>query len=106
MTDTAKPAEETRKVEVYDSSGAVVVETENSRYIFNPYSAVEFANAMLKAAEACGVKVQIEAERQPITELQRARLIARTTVMLNSLQGKKNQYTAMQIVDTILAQIT
>lgn len=101
-----KPAvEETQRIEVYDASGSVIIETETSRYIFNPYSAVELANAMLRCAEACGVKIQIEAERPPITALQRARLITRTSHVLRSLQGKKLEYTAMQVVDTILSEL-
>lgn len=100
-----KKVEEVRRIEVYDSSGAVVIETDTSRYIFNPQSAVEFANALLKAAEACGVKIQIQAERMPISTMKRATLINRTQHIMRSLQGKDPRYTAMQIVDTILAEV-
>ena len=100
------PNKETRRIEVYDSGGMVVIDSTEGRFVFEPGGAVQFANALMHAAEACGAEIQIEVDKGPrITELKRATLIARTVHMLRSLQGKKPEYAAMQIVDTILSGI-
>ena len=76
--------EETYKVEVYDREGKVVLDTHVGKFVFPPGHAIDIAKGFLHAAEACGVKVKVQAELHPITELQRAALVSRCAIVIRS----------------------
>jgi len=105
MTDPSKPAAATRRIEVYDSRGKVIIETEQERYIFDPANAVELANAMLRSATACGVEIKFEVERPKITDKQRAAMITRAVHVMRSLSGRKPEFIATHVVDTVLSGV-
>ena len=77
---------------------------ENRSYFLDPVQSVEIANAILRSAEECGVQIKIQAPPH-ITDMQRIALIARTEHIMRSLSGKQARTIALQIVDSILAEI-
>lgn len=92
-------------IEVYDREGKVVISTVDANYTFEPGDAVAFGNAMMAAAQACGVEIQVQVEQRQITAMQRNTLIVRVQHIARSMRGKKPEMIASQIVDTILAEI-
>ena len=95
----------TVSVKVIDREGKVIIQTDGGNYLFDPGSAVAFANSILAAATNCGAEIEVMAKPKPISDEQRMRLITRCSHVLRSLQGKKEELIAYQIVDTILSDI-
>lgn len=95
-------------LEVYDRDGVVVMaDMRDHSYIFEPGQAVEIANALMRAAEACGIEIQVQVAPRLITDQQRNTMIVRTELMMNSLEKQKRnkKYIAMQVVDSLLAEL-
>lgn len=78
-------------------------DTEDRNYFLDPVQAVDFANAMLHAAEDCGVEVQMQT--MGISDEKRMRLVKRIELIMRSLSGRKPQYVAFQVVDKILSEV-
>ena len=78
-------------------------QAEERCYFLDPYASVEFANTMLHLAEDCGVEIQMQT--MGISDVKRLRLIKRTEHVIRSLSGKKLQYMAAQVVDTVLSEV-
>jgi len=79
-------------------------QTESRKYVLDPELAVSVANSILHAAEVCGVEVHVQTTRG-ITDMQRLALIARTGHIIRTMAPKGPQKTAMQVVDSILAEV-
>lgn len=79
-------------------------DVDTRRYIFTPEKAVEVATAILRAAEACGLQITMQTAPH-ISSMQRMALIKRTELIMRSMSGQKLDRMAMQIVDSILAEI-
>lgn len=77
---------------------------EERNYVLSPEVAVSVANSLLHAAELCGVDVHVQTNRQ-VSSMQRLALIARTEHIMRTMSGKKGSKVALQIVDSILAEI-
>lgn len=73
-------------------------------YTFDPAQAVEVANAIMHAAEDCGVVIQTQTA-PIVTDQKRMVLMNRAGLIMNSMKGKPQQRIAMHVVDTILAEI-
>lgn len=76
---------------------------EERSYFINPAVSVGVANAMLHAAEDCGVVVEVE--RTGISDEKRFRLYKRAEMIMRSLGNRKLDYAAAQVVDTILNEV-
>lgn len=97
----------TARIEVYDNEGKVVINTETGNYVFQVGQAVEFANAMLACARACGAEIQVQVEQRNLSPKQYTMLVVRTANIVRSLEQQKkgHEYIAKQVVDTILAAV-
>lgn len=73
-------------------------------YLLTPEGAVEIANSLLHAAEVCGVEVHVQTYNH-VSDLKRVQLIARTGHIMRSMSGRKAERIAVQIVDSILAEV-
>lgn len=96
------------RLEVYDRDGVVVLaDMRDHSYIFEPGQAVEIGNALFRAAQACGVEIEVQVAPRTITEPQRMVLIQRAELIMNSgaKQKRSPKWTAMQIVDSLLAEL-
>ena len=82
----------------------VAGDSENRSYTLQPAHAVSVANAILHAAELCGVEVQVQTSH-PITTMQRLQLIHRTGHIMRTLAKQKPEKICTHIVDSILAEI-
>ncbi len=97
-----------KKLEVYDRDGKVVLDSDMGNFILPPDQAIDLANALLHAAEVCGVKVVVQSTSpRIITDFQRNKLIVRCALILRSLirQNRSSEAIAHQVVDTILGAI-
>lgn len=98
-------------VETTDDNELVVIcaqtvvagDSEDRSYFLSPAHAVEFANAMLHAAEVCGVVVEVQSTG--ISDVKRARIIKRCEHVIRSLSGRKPFYVSVQVVDTVLSEV-
>lgn len=79
-------------------------QVEERSYVLAPTVAVEVANSILHAAELCGVEVHVQTNRG-ISSMQRLALIARAGHIMRTMSGRKADKIALQIVDSILAEI-
>ena len=77
---------------------------ESRTYTLNPEQAVEFASAVLRAAEACGVVVQMQAA-PVVTDGQRMAMVNRAAMIMRSMLGRKPEQIAMHVVDQVLSQV-
>lgn len=84
----------------YESGGGKDIR----HYLLPPELAVGIANSMLHAAELCGVEIHVQSDRH-ISDMQRLQLIARTGHIMRTMSGRKAERIALQIVDSILAEI-
>jgi len=99
-------------VETSEDNQTVVLEAVYERggdkdvrhYLLPPETAVNIANSMLHAAELCGVEINVQSDRH-ISDMQRLQLIARTGHIMRTMSGRKAERIAVQIVDSILAEI-
>lgn len=78
-------------------------QSEERCYSLDPYQSVEFANTMLHLAAECGVEIQMQSTG--ISDVKRMRLIQRCEHVIRSLSGKKLNYMAAQVVDTVLSEV-
>lgn len=87
--------------------GYVIFGTPQGVYKLEPSVAVNVSNAMLGLVGALGYEVQVQTEPRTITDQQRMLLINRVGHIMRSMATLKQRphYIAIQIVDTILAQV-
>ncbi len=97
-------------------NGQVVIHWKGARETieFDPQNAFDLGEAMARSAHKAKFGEEPPSDRSYIadqvrarvTDQERVKMIHRTTNMLRSLneQGKSPGYTAMQLVDTILAE--
>lgn len=95
-------------VQVPDDRKTVILgsqyQGEERHCLLTPERAVEVANSLLHAAEQCGVEVQVQTTHH-ITDMQRLQLIARVGHIMRSMSGRRPDRVALNIVDSILAEI-
>ena len=95
-----------QKIEVFDAAGKVVWKQGDNELAIDPPVAVRMANAMLHAAEACGVDINFEVEKPPVSEMKRLQMVARTSHIMRSMATVKDKNkVAVAIVDSILGTI-
>lgn len=78
--------------------------TEFRSYTLQPAQAVEVANAILNAAQACGVEIQVQSA-PIVTDRQRMALVNRAGLIMRSMTGRKVEQIAMHVVDQVLSEI-
>ena len=78
--------------------------TEYRSYTLDPLQAVEFANAVLHAAENCGVEVVMQTA-PIVTDKQRMAMVNRAAMIMRSMLGRKPEQIAMHVVDQVLSQV-
>lgn len=99
---------ETITLEVYDRDGLVIMaDMRDHSYVLEPGQAVAIGNALMQAATVCGAEIEVQVAPRQITEQQRAVLIQRAELILNSgiKQKRGSRWAAMQIVDSLLAEL-
>jgi hypothetical protein len=79
-------------------------DVETRSYTLNPAQAVEFASAVLRAAEACGVTVQMQTA-PVVTDNQRMAMVNRAAMIMRSMLGRKPEQIAMHVVDQVLSAV-
>jgi hypothetical protein len=95
-----------QKIEIYDAEGKVVWKQGDNETVIDPGVAVSMANAMLHAAEACGVDINFEVEKPPVSEMKRLQMVARVNHIMRSMASVKDKNkVAVAIVDSILGTI-
>lgn len=77
--------------------------TEERTYFLDPAVCVDMANLMLKCATECGIDVRMQTDG--VTDARRLQLVKRCELVIKSLSGRKPQYIAFQVVDTILSEV-
>lgn len=101
------------KLKVYATDANVVVvqsetvsgeDVDIRSYTMPPEQAVGVANAILQAAEHCGVTIQVDSA-PVITPMQHAALVKRAEIIMRSMTKAPPGMVAKQIVDTILAGV-
>lgn len=81
-----------------------VENTDLRSYIMPPEQAVGVANAILQAAEKCGLEIRVDSA-PVVTDMQRMALVKRTELIINSMSGNKVDRIAVHVVDSILSEI-
>lgn len=82
----------------------VAGDTEVRSYTLDPRQAVEFANAVMRAAEDCGIEILTQSA-PIVSDGQRMALVNRAGLIMRSMLGKKPEVIALHIVDQILSQV-
>ena len=110
-------SEQQTKVTVSDSDGKVILQFSKptTNLVMDPANALPIAEAMARAAYVARYGKQPPQETTALAAQLRSRehvkmrdqMVSRVAIMLHSLreQSKTDGYSAMQIVDTILARV-
>lgn len=93
---------------VFEHGDRVIVRfrEKTSWVAFDPSNAVNVAKAMIDAAVALGVNVEIMVPKKEVSREKRARMILRTEHIMRSMteKNRSQRFIAQQVVDTFLAE--